>query len=67
MTAMQIYIGNRGSNVPYSCNIEDTLCARAALQEHEIYLCIRACLQYNLAGTVNHRNDSNFESALKST
>nr|QBK86319.1 MAG: AP (apurinic) endonuclease family 2 [Marseillevirus LCMAC102] len=67
MTAMQIYIGNRGSKAPCSCNIEDTLCARTALQEHEIYLCIHACLQYNLAGTVNHRHDSNFESALKST
>lgn len=67
MTAMQIYISNGRSKAPPKCDPVDISRARKLLRKYDLYLVIHGCLLYNLAGTTNHRKDSNFHSSLKST
>ena len=65
--AFQIYISNARSKKPPKVDISDIIRARTILKESGVYMCIHGCLLYNLAGSVNHRKDSHFESALVST
>ncbi len=67
LQAFQLYIASPRSKAPPKVNIPDILSTRKLLSESDVYMCIHGCLLYNLAGSVNHRKDSHFQSALTKT
>lgn len=59
-TAFQTCICNpRGKSIP-EFDVDDVIKAKKLLEEKELYMCVHGSLVYNLAGSVDHRDDPTF-------
>ena len=66
-TAFQTCIANpRGKSIPHF-DVEDVIKAKKLLEEKELYMCVHGSLAYNLAGSVDHRDDPCFSRKCEST